>query len=67
VAEVSEEEQGEEEYDSDIEQSERGRAELEAQQWHVPGLGNMKEERPDGVFRFMGGQLNSAATKTVRD
>jgi hypothetical protein len=36
AAEVSEEEQGEEEYNSDIEQSERGRAELEAQQWHVP-------------------------------
>jgi hypothetical protein len=67
VAEVSEEEQGEEEYDSDIEQSERVRAELEAQQWHVPRLGNMKEERPDGVFRFMGGKLNSAATKSVRD
>jgi hypothetical protein len=27
----------------------------------------MKEERPDGVFRFMGGQLNCAATKSVRD
>ena len=27
----------------------------------------MKEERPDGVFRFMGGQLNSTALKTVRD
>jgi hypothetical protein len=28
----------------------------------------MKEERPNGVFRFMGGQLNSAAsTKSVRD
>ena len=36
AAEVSEEEQDEEEYDSDIEQSERGRAELEAQRWHVP-------------------------------
>jgi hypothetical protein len=27
----------------------------------------MKEERPDGVFRFMGRKINSAATKTVRD
>jgi hypothetical protein len=27
----------------------------------------MKEERPDEVFRFMGWQLNSAATKSVRD
>jgi hypothetical protein len=67
ATEVSEEDQGEEEYDSDIEQSERGRAELEAQQWHMPRLGNVKEERPDGVFRFMGGQLNSTATKSVRD
>ncbi len=65
--EISEEEQGEEEYDSDIEQSEHGRAELEAQRWHVPRLGNMNEEKPDGVFRFMGGKLNSAATKSVRD
>ncbi len=32
AAEVSEEEQGEEEYNSDMEQSQRGRAELEAQQ-----------------------------------
>ncbi len=27
----------------------------------------MKDERPDGVFRLMGRQLNSAATKSVRD
>jgi hypothetical protein len=27
----------------------------------------MKEERPDGIFRFMGKQLISAATKSVRD
>jgi hypothetical protein len=27
----------------------------------------MNEERPDWVFRFMGGQLNSTTTKTVRD
>ncbi len=67
AVEVSEEEQGGEEYDSDMEQSERGRVELEAQQWHVPQLGNMKEGIPDGVFRLMGRQLNSAATRAVRD
>ncbi len=27
----------------------------------------MKEDRPDGVFRLMGGQLNSAATTRMKD
>ena len=34
---------------------------------HVPELGGMKEEKQAGVFRLMGGQLNSASTKEVRD
>ena len=34
---------------------------------HVPELGGMNEEKQAGVFRLMGGQLNSASTKEVRD
>jgi hypothetical protein len=39
----------------------------ERAQWHIPCHGNMKEDRPDGVFRLLGGQLNSAATARTRD
>ena len=35
--------------------------------WHVLELGGMKEDKPQGVFRLMGGQINSASTKEVRD
>jgi len=35
--------------------------------WHVKEYGNMARERPDGVWRIMGGQLNSASTAEVRD
>jgi hypothetical protein len=35
--------------------------------WHVPRLGNMAENRPDGIFRFMGAQLNSISSADSRD
>ena len=35
--------------------------------WHVPQLGDMHKDRPDGVFRFALGQLNSASSQDVRD
>ena len=35
--------------------------------WHVPEFGGMQEDKPQGVFRLMGGQINSASTKEVRD
>jgi hypothetical protein len=34
--------------------------------WHVPPLGNIKQQHPDGVFRFLGGQLNSTSSTEVR-
>ncbi len=34
--------------------------------WHVPHLGSMEQRRPDGAFRFLGGQLNSASSTEVR-
>jgi len=35
--------------------------------FHVSRLGDMSEERPDGVLRLLFGQLNSASTEDVRD
>jgi len=35
--------------------------------WHVPPLGNLTTERPSGVFRLMGGQVNGASTVVSRD
>jgi hypothetical protein len=34
--------------------------------WHVPHLRNIEQQRPDGVFGFLGGQLNSASSTEVR-
>ena len=34
--------------------------------WHVDRLGTMATPRPDGVFRILGGQLNSASSTEVR-
>jgi hypothetical protein len=33
--------------------------------WHVPHLGSIEQWRPDGTFRFLGGQLNSASSTKV--
>jgi hypothetical protein len=34
--------------------------------WHVPMLGSMSQQRPEGVFRTFGGQLNSAPSLEVQ-
>ena len=34
--------------------------------YYVPRLGNMENQREEGVFRIMGGQLNSIGRKDVR-
>ncbi len=34
--------------------------------WHVQHIGDMEQMRPDGVFRIMGGQLNSASSSEVK-
>ncbi len=34
--------------------------------WHVQRIGHMEQTWPDGVFRIMGGQLNSASSSEVR-
>ncbi len=60
------EEEGEN-YDSDIENTERSRAVNEAACWFVPCLGNMMQDRPEGVFRLAGGNFNSASSKDVQE
>ncbi len=62
----NEEEEGEN-YDSDIVNKERSRVVNEAACWFVPRLGNMTQDRPEGVFRLVGGNLNSASSKDVRE
>ncbi len=56
-----------EEYDSEMEAAVQKNIEDNRAQWHIPCHGNMKEDRPDVVFRLLGGQLNSAATARTRD
>ncbi len=34
--------------------------------WHIQRIGHMEQTRPDGVFRIMGGQLNSTSSSEVR-
>ncbi len=33
--------------------------------WHIPHLGRMEQQQPDGTFQFLGGQLNSAFSTEV--
>ncbi len=56
-----------EEYDSEMEAAVQKNIEDKRAQWHVPCHGNMKEDRPNGVFRLLRGQLNSMATARKRD
>jgi hypothetical protein len=35
-------------------------------QWHVSRLGSMSQHQPEGVFRILGGQLNSALSSEAR-
>jgi hypothetical protein len=52
---------------SDMEQEEQRRAKRELACWYVPCLGTIPQVRPEGVFRLVGGNLNCASTKEVRD
>ena len=52
---------------SDIEKQERQRVEQESSCWFVPRLGNMQQDRPEGVSRLLGGNLNSASSRDVCD
>jgi hypothetical protein len=51
----------------------KGIAEIEATNlarhythWHIPCLGQMEQQQPDSLFRFLGCQLNSASLMEVR-
>jgi hypothetical protein len=57
----------------DLTNLDEGIAEIEATNlarhythWHVPCLGQMVQQRSDSIFRFLGGQLNSASSMEVR-
>jgi hypothetical protein len=56
-----------EEYYLEMEAAVQKNIEDKRAQWHIPCHGKMKEDRPNGVFRLLGGQLNSAATARTRD
>jgi hypothetical protein len=55
------------ETDTDIKEEERQRAEKESSRRFVPRLGNMRQDRPEEVFRLLGGNLNSASSREVRN
>jgi hypothetical protein len=52
---------------SDIEKEELQRAEQELPCWFIPRLGNMQQDRPEGVFCLLGGNLNSASSRDVQN
>jgi hypothetical protein len=52
---------------SDIEREEQSRAKAELACWYVPRLGKILQDQPKGIFRLVGGNLNSASTKEVWD
>jgi hypothetical protein len=39
----------------------------ETEQWYVPRIGAISQIRPEGVFRLLGGNLNSALSREVRE
>ncbi len=55
------------EANSDIEEQEHKKAEQELSCWFVPRLGNMLQDRPEGVFWLLGGNINSASSRDVRN
>jgi hypothetical protein len=55
------------ESDNEIEQKEQARAREDKSRWYVPCLREVLQVRPEGVFRLLGGNLNSASSKEVRD
>jgi hypothetical protein len=56
-----------EDYDLEMEAVVQNNIEDKRAWWHVPCHRNMKEYISDGIFRLMGGQLNSAALSRTRD
>jgi hypothetical protein len=50
-----------------MEREERRQAKRELACWYVPHLGTIPQVRPEGVFHLVGGNLNCASTKEVRD
>jgi hypothetical protein len=55
------------ESDNEIEQKEQARAREDKSRWYVLRLGEIPQVRPEGVLHLLGGNLNSASSKEVRD
>ena len=53
--------------DPTIARLEKEEAERYYRRWHVLPLGQLTTERPNGVFRLMGGQINGASSVERRD
>jgi hypothetical protein len=49
----------------DIKQKEHQQAERDSLCWFVQRLGNMTQDRPEGVFQLLRGNLNSALSRDV--
>jgi hypothetical protein len=53
------------EVNPEIERQERQLAEQDTACWFIKRLGNMPQDRPEGVFRLLGANLNSASSRDV--
>ncbi len=62
---IDEETDSDNEATKDIKQKERQQAEQDSSCWFVQRLGNMTQDRPEGVFQLLGGDLNSALSRDV--
>ncbi len=52
---------------ANMEREERRRAERKSACWFVPRIGEITQDKPEGVFWLVGRNLNSASTKVVGD
>ncbi len=53
--------------DNKIEQNECTRAREDKDRWYMPRLGEVPQILSEGVFRLLGGNLNSVSSKEVRE
>jgi hypothetical protein len=63
----TEENSAHEDSNSNMEQEEQRWAKKELACWYVPQLETIPQDRPEGVFRLVGGSFNSMYTKEVED
>ena len=54
-------------FDPTVISIEAAEAQKSYDRWHVPRVGEMCTSRPQGIYRLMGGQINSASSTASRD